>query len=291
MTKTLRRRLRERACLGKRPYYAWDIAWIAAKQTMKRFQTSNMRPYNCPFCNGIHVGHVPTRPHPSRSPPNDPPRVRPAINLARTVDTTAPTSYIHPVATTPTPQTESSMIETITIAGNQYQVPSPFTEGHTCTAGEASALNQLLHENVRNNLSGRAKKSGNLSQDEVDTYVNGYNFGIRTAGAPRVSRDPVEARAMKIAKAKVEAGLKSQGKNPKDYKATALVEAATRALAKHPEWRELAARQIADEAAIGMDTEVELDETQVAEVQAQGDGEAQPKRGRRNRQAPAKQAA
>ena len=40
----------------------------------------------------------------------------------------------------------------VTIAGAEFTVPAPFAEGHTLTAGEAAALNQLTRENVRNSL-------------------------------------------------------------------------------------------------------------------------------------------
>lgn len=95
----------------------------------------------------------------------------------------------------------------LTIGGNQFTVYSRYEEGHELTAGEASALNQTLRENVRNNL---AKKEG-LTQADVDAYASEYQFGVRTPGAGRTA-DPVMAEFMRLAKAKIREALKAKGK-------------------------------------------------------------------------------
>ena len=46
----------------------------------------------------------------------------------------------------------------VTIAGNVFAVPLRYAAGHVITEGEASALNQTLCENVRNNLAPKIKK-------------------------------------------------------------------------------------------------------------------------------------
>ena len=40
----------------------------------------------------------------------------------------------------------------ITIAGQVFSVPVRYAAGHVLTEGEASALNQTYHENLRNNF-------------------------------------------------------------------------------------------------------------------------------------------
>lgn len=95
----------------------------------------------------------------------------------------------------------------VTIAGNQFTVMERYEEGHELTAGEASALNQTLRENVRNNL---AKKE-NLTQADVDEYANEYQFGVRTPGTGRTS-DPVMTEFMRLARAKIKDSLKAKGK-------------------------------------------------------------------------------
>src|SRR5882724_10133517 len=103
-----------------------------------------------------------------------------------------------------------SQVEQITIAGSTYNVPVRYEEGHELTAGEASALNQTFHENIRNNLA-KLAKDGLLTQEKVDEYSGTYQFGVRAAGAG-VSRDPVMSEAMRIAKKQIAELLKKSGK-------------------------------------------------------------------------------
>lgn len=126
----------------------------------------------------------------------------------------------------------------ITIAGKEYNVPVRYTEGHELSAGEASALNQTFHENVRNNLAKKAKE-GSLSQAEVDTYATDYQFGIRAAGTS-VSRDPVMSEAMRIAKANISEMIRKAGGKPSDYEAAALTDAAKQLVNSDPAIMEVA---------------------------------------------------
>lgn len=130
--------------------------------------------------------------------------------------------------------------EEITIAGAVFSVPNPYESGHQITAGEADALNQVLHENIRNNLAKKAK-DGTLTQAEVDAYADHYEFGVRTGGG--ATRDPVRSRAMDIARDKVKAGLAKAGKKVSEFSAKQITEAAAKALEGHPEWSELARQQ------------------------------------------------
>jgi hypothetical protein len=106
--------------------------------------------------------------------------------------------------------------QNITIQGAQFTIPTPFTEGHVLTAGEASQMNQLLTENVRNNLSGKAKARAEkneaaLTQDEVDAYVSEYEFGERKAGSGEARLSPEEREARRIARERISAALKQKG--------------------------------------------------------------------------------
>lgn len=96
----------------------------------------------------------------------------------------------------------------LTIAKHSFTVMDKFEEGHELTAGEASALNQTLRENVRNNLS----KKESLTQEQVDAYAAEYEFGVRTAGAGGRTSDPVMSEYLRMAKAKIKDLLKSKGK-------------------------------------------------------------------------------
>lgn len=139
--------------------------------------------------------------------------------------------------------------EEITIAGGTFSVPNPYEVGQVITAGEADALNQVLHENIRNNLAKQAK-AGTLSQAEVDAYADKYEFGVRTGGGGGGPRDPIKARAMDIARDKVKAALGKTGKKISDYSGKQISAAASTALEKHPEWLDLAKRQVEDERAL-----------------------------------------
>lgn len=106
----------------------------------------------------------------------------------------------------------------ITIQGATFQAPEPFEEGHQLNENEAAALNQLLHENLRNNFASKVKdalgevqgKVDDLDmtalQSEFDKYAEGYEFGVRRTGV-RVPKDPVQHEAVKIAGALVRKAL------------------------------------------------------------------------------------
>lgn len=100
----------------------------------------------------------------------------------------------------------------VTIAGKIFPLIAPYEEGHALTAGEAAALNQVRHENVRNN-SAKAVKDGKWGDEEVAKYDAEYVFGERKAGGgPGVSRDPVQTEARGLVKATLKAKLEAAGK-------------------------------------------------------------------------------
>lgn len=136
-------------------------------------------------------------------------------------------------------------MEQITIAGSPFNVPVRYSEGHELTSGEASALNQTYHENIRNNLAKKAKE-GTLTQEEVDAYANDYQFGVRTAGTG-VTRDPVMSEAMRIAKKQLGEMLRKSGKKIGDYEVSAINDAAKKLLDKTPEIMELAKQRVAEQ--------------------------------------------
>jgi hypothetical protein len=151
----------------------------------------------------------------------------------------------------------------VTIQGAKFTVPAPYAEGYTLNPNEASAMNQLLTENVRNNFAGRVKKvndeDGDVAalQKELDVYVSGYEFGIRALGGIR-SSDPVGKEAMEIARINVRKAIVRKGLVVKDVGAKKISELAADALEKHPEWREQAEEIVAAKAAVG-ESELDLD--------------------------------
>ena len=96
----------------------------------------------------------------------------------------------------------------ITIQGVVVNVPDRYNTGHTCSDGEAQALQQVFAENVRNNTAKQIKEKVEAAggtpvpdkvQDEiqkiVDEYANGYEFYVRT----QRTADPIEALARRTA--------------------------------------------------------------------------------------------
>lgn len=125
----------------------------------------------------------------------------------------------------------------ITIQGVEFEILQPYSEGHTCTAAEAQALNQTRSEAIRNNTAAKVKAQLKLAgtslfegkevqialTDEVllelnlviGAYDAEYQFTLASVGGGRASRDPIEVEATRIAKASVASSLKSQGRTLK----------------------------------------------------------------------------
>lgn len=118
--------------------------------------------------------------------------------------------------------TENTPRTAITIQGETFEIGQPFGEGHICNANQAAALNQLLAENIRNNFGAQMKKAEKDGKDipdqaDLDTYVEKYEFGIRTGGF--ASADPVEREARKMAADHVKAAWRDEGYPMKDLTA------------------------------------------------------------------------
>lgn len=130
----------------------------------------------------------------------------------------------------------------------KVQVPQPYVAGsHTLTDGEASALNQIIAENLSNNLrkrliEGKPAVEANAetgvkaesarpwtaeeAQKIVDAYLVEYEIGVRRAASgERQVTDPVEREARKIARQKAVAMIKEQGGKPGDYDLGPIVDA------------------------------------------------------------------
>lgn len=141
------------------------------------------------------------------------------------------------------------MSEQITIAGEVFHAPVRYEEGHELTAGEAAALNQTFHENLRNNFAKKvkdAKEYGSFDlaalQEEFSQYAEDYQFGVRTGGGGAV-RDPVQIEAQAIARQQIRAMLKKQGK--KNVAPKAITAAIAKVLERNPQIYELAKQRVA----------------------------------------------
>lgn len=111
--------------------------------------------------------------------------------------------------------------QNVTIQGLSFRVPRPYSAGHQLSENEASALNQLLAENLRNNFSNRVqawrKDNGDADispeqqskfQADLDTYAAEYKFGER--GVSRTV-DPIEKETREIAEKLVVKKLRDNG--------------------------------------------------------------------------------
>jgi hypothetical protein len=105
----------------------------------------------------------------------------------------------------PGPATQS-----IAILGLRFDVRWPYSAGHVCTKGEATALNQKRLQIIRNNLAVIAKDR-TLTQADVDAYAASYVFGGRTAR--RRSHDPVKVEALELARRLVRTKGQSRKEN------------------------------------------------------------------------------
>lgn len=136
-----------------------------------------------------------------------------------------------------------------TIQGKQFTCAAPFGEGHPCTANEASVLNQILRENVRNNNATAVQKALDAGTEEVeiqtslDDYVRTYAFGQRRGGGGR-SLSPVERESMNIARELVRAAIKAKGIKLADVTSAKITSLAQDAIQKNPSITEQAEQRV-----------------------------------------------
>lgn len=129
------------------------------------------------------------------------------------------------------PEGNGASYDQITIQGKTFRVPLRYSEGHTLSAGEASALNQTLHENLRNNFAKKVAEGVEADvpqetlQQQLDDYANDYQFGVRTGGGG-FRGDPVMTMAMGIAREVVRNAVKSKGANMDEWPASRISDVA-----------------------------------------------------------------
>lgn len=137
--------------------------------------------------------------------------------------------------------------ETITIQKRTFTVPNPYAEGHVVSANEANALNQVFHENIRNNLAKKLPEVDADAQAAIDAYAKTYQFGVRTGGGGGGGgpRDPVKLETMRIGRKQVIAAILKKGLDPKSFTAKQISERAAAAIPTHPQWIEQAKATVA----------------------------------------------
>lgn len=170
---------------------------------------------------------------------------------------------------------QGTPIKTIRISEvDGWEVPMPFTAGHVLKANEAEQLNQVLHENLRNNFAPTVKKAReeqgddfdqSTLQGELNEYILEYDFGVRRGGMFR-PKDPVEAASLDIARELVRAALKREGVKLKDVTAATITQEALKAIEKYPQIREQAEKVVEAQksATAGISLEVDASEAESA---------------------------
>jgi hypothetical protein len=119
----------------------------------------------------------------------------------------------------------------ITIQGQNFRVPIRYAAGHALNDGEASALNQTYHENLRNNFAGKVRDGVEANvphevlQQQLDDYANDYQFGVR-AGGGGFRGDPVMTLAMNGARDLVRRAIKERGLDQDEWPASRISQAA-----------------------------------------------------------------
>jgi hypothetical protein len=152
--------------------------------------------------------------------------------------------------------TEQTPRKQATVAGVAAMIPVPFVAGHSITEGEANALNQILIENVRNNVTARAKaaKEKNAEFDvqaSINEYVPAYEFGARSV-AFRIT-DPVEKLINQFAKDKVSAALRAKNIKLSSVPADKMAELVENYATKYgPQLRTLAEARVQEEASLAL---------------------------------------
>lgn len=156
---------------------------------------------------------------------------------------------------------ENAGTREVTIQGHTFNVPEPYAEGHPLTENEAAALNQTFAENVRNNFAQKVKDANEAQgeenvdtsalQSELDSYIEGYEFGVRRSGGggSRTPVDPVEREALRMAEDAVKNAIRAKGGKVSEF--DNIKEVARTLLEKKPEIREAAQRRVDEMSNIG----------------------------------------
>lgn len=151
-----------------------------------------------------------------------------------------------------------SQTKAITIQGFEFEILTPYAEGHVVNEAEAKALNQTRLENVRNNAARVVKAAtddeGNLVDEaavraQIAEYDANYVFTLASVGGGRKPSDPVEAEALRMARAAITAQLRTAGRKVKDIDKDVL-DAAVAKLASQDNLRKAAAKAVKERTAL-----------------------------------------
>lgn len=120
------------------------------------------------------------------------------------------------------------MTKTIQIHKQEFDVTTPYAEGHPLTAPEAKALNQVRAENIANNWRKRIKDA--LEGENADADMKGirkdftaydgeYVFNMASTSS-RATMTPLERESKTVARDYLTLMIKKSGTTVKAYKET-----------------------------------------------------------------------
>lgn len=180
--------------------------------------------------------------------------------------------------------------QTVTIQGFEFSIPARYVEGHVLNANEASAMNQLFAENVRNNAASKIKKAkaeaeaagtefsldadrgdeaGSLRQ-EIQEYAETYEFGARVARASEPV-DPIQKEAYRIATDLVLGKLRDANVKKKDL-ADGVFDETVAKIQAGEKVQKLAIKRVKEREALAAE-DFDVSELATKEVETEGEGE------------------
>jgi hypothetical protein len=121
------------------------------------------------------------------------------------------------------------------ILGINFEINTPYDEGHTINAAEAKVLNQTRRENISNAVRAKIKElqsedgsytdeAAAKAQELVAEYNANYVFTLASAGGGRTAKDPIQKEAESLARAAITAQLKAAGRKVSDVDKEKLAE-------------------------------------------------------------------
>ena len=119
----------------------------------------------------------------------------------------------------------------LTIAGEAFEVTTPYAPGHVINEAEARSLNQTRAENIGNNCREEVKKAlgEGKSVAEIQAVITEYDarYNFSMGGSTREPVDPLEREARSLARAAISEALRADGRKIKDIDKDKLEEAIT----------------------------------------------------------------
>jgi hypothetical protein len=171
---------------------------------------------------------------------------------------------------------ENTAYGELTVQGLTFSVPRPYLAGHVLNEAEASQLNQVFGENIRNNFAAKMRgkveeyrKANSIPDDqeigadvldkdtldaEFAEFANAYEFGVRqSSGSPRTPADPVAKEAQRIARERVKGALVKKGVKLSTVSEEQWKAWIAQVLEKYPDIREEAQRRVTAAAEIAVE--------------------------------------